>query len=62
MNKKKFNNPPHISKVLVEYLDELLPAKDYKPEDSKDDIMFYSGKRDLVNLLRHLHEEQKGQS
>ena len=59
MRSKNFNKPPHVSKALIDYLDDLIHPMDWKPEDSKDAIMFYSGKRELVNLLKHLHEEQK---
>lgn len=54
------NKIPLISKALVDYLDTLVPPKDYDPEDSINEIHHYSGKRAMVKLLRHLHLEQKG--
>ena len=59
MKKMKIKTPI-ISKALVDYLDKLLPPKDYDPLDSMNEIQHYSGKRAMVNLLRHLHQEQKG--
>jgi len=45
---------PHISKALVAYLDSVLPTRDHKPHESLSDIMFYSGQRSVVNLLKDL--------
>ncbi len=58
----KYEEPktPTVSKALVEYLDNIIPARDHKPTDDLKDIMFYAGKRDVVNFLKELHLTQKG--
>ena len=53
-------NKPTISKVLIDYLDKLIPARDWKPDSTMTEIQFHSGKRELILLLKRMHEEQKG--
>jgi len=50
---------PHVSKQMIAYLESILPAKDHKPQESLSDIMFYSGQRSVVNLLKDLLLNQK---
>jgi hypothetical protein len=53
------NKTPAISKALVDYLQKVMPPKDHKPVDEMADIMFYAGKREVVNFLKQLHLTQK---
>ena len=50
---------PVVSKALIEYLQKIIPPRDHKPTDSVEEIMFYSGKREIVNTLKQLHLNQK---
>lgn len=49
---------PHIPTELIKFLDERVPSKDFSPSDSLREIDFYGGKRDLVNFLKRLHDDQ----
>ena len=49
---------PPISTDLIKFLDERVPSKDFSPSDSLREIDFYGGKRDLVNFLKRLHDDQ----
>ena len=49
---------PNIPDDLIKFLDERVPSKDFSPSDSLREIDFYMGKRELVNFLKTLHEDQ----
>lgn len=49
---------PPITKELLAYLEKVIPSKDWTPADCLSDVMFYSGKRDVVNFLKQLHLDQ----
>ena len=49
---------PNIPSDLIKFLDQRVPSKDFSPSDSLREIDFYSGKRELVNFLKTLNEEQ----
>ena len=57
MNPKEIETP-HVTKELLEYLKKVVPNKDFKPEDGRDEIMFYSGKRALINHLKQINEDK----
>lgn len=49
---------PQIPTELIKFLDERVPSKDFSPSDSLREIDFYGGKRELVNFLKRLHDDQ----
>jgi hypothetical protein len=49
---------PSIPTDLLNFLDQRVPSKDFSPSESLREIDFYSGKREIVNFLRTLHEDQ----
>nr|AKH47894.1 hypothetical protein [uncultured marine virus] len=49
---------PNIPDDLIKFLDDRVPSKDFSPSDSLREIDFYMGKRELVNFLKTLHEDQ----
>jgi len=49
---------PTIPKEIIEYLEKILPARDYNSTDELAEIMFYSGKRAVVNLLKSLNDRK----
>ena len=49
---------PKISKQLIEQLEKQIPSKTFHPEQSIESIMFYSGQRSLVEMLRHQYDLQ----
>ena len=49
---------PSIPDDLIKFLDDRVPSKDFSPSDSLREIDFYGGKRDLVNFLKRLHDDQ----
>lgn len=49
---------PSIPADLIKFLEESVPRKDFSPSDSLREIDFYGGKRELVNFLSRLHEDQ----
>ncbi len=49
---------PPIPTELIKFLDERVPSKDFSPSDSLREIDFYGGKREVVNFLKTLHEDQ----
>jgi hypothetical protein len=49
---------PSVSNELITFLDQRVPSKDFSPSDSLREIDFYMGKRELVNFLKNLHEDQ----
>lgn len=48
----KEEEEPPVTKELIEYLEMILPPKDLKPTDTRDEAMFYAGKRALINYLK----------
>jgi len=49
---------PPIPTDLIKFLDERVPSKDFSPSDSLREIDFHGGKRELVNFLKRLHDDQ----
>jgi hypothetical protein len=49
---------PKISKQLLERLEQQIPPRTFYPEQSIESIMFYSGQRSLVEMLRHQYDLQ----
>ena len=49
---------PNIPDDLLKFLAARVPSKDFSPSDSLREIDFYSGKREIVNFLKTLHEDQ----
>lgn len=56
---QKDNDPPLIPEELLEYIEENIPPRDWHFTDDKDEIIFYSGKRELVILIRQWFEKQR---
>lgn len=50
---------PEITKDLLEYLESAIPMKDWSYLDSREDILYYSGRRAVVNHIKQLYELQK---
>tara|TARA_A100001201_G_C4084513_1_gene200014 strand:- start:699 stop:884 length:186 start_codon:yes stop_codon:yes gene_type:complete len=51
------DEPPPISKELIDYLERHIPKKDVRPTDNIDEIMYYGGKRYVVEFLKSLHRK-----
>lgn len=49
---------PPIPKPLLEHLEKLVPAKHFTPSQTIEHVMFYSGQRQLVEMLRHQYNYQ----
>jgi|14BtaG_2_1085337.scaffolds.fasta_scaffold15690_2 hypothetical protein len=52
------NKLPTVSKELLKHLDQQIPPKDYKPDATIEEVMFYSGKRALIAYLRTINERK----
>jgi hypothetical protein len=51
---------PEFTKEQVEYLESLIPPKDFDDLDTIDEIRFYSGQRHVVKMLRHKYNKSRG--
>lgn len=51
---------PTSASELVDMLDRMFPEKPTRPEDNRDETLFYGGKRDLVLFLMNLREQSRG--
>lgn len=49
---------PQISKALMEHLEKQLPPKDFEPTANMNDVMYYSGQRKVIGMLRHQYNLQ----
>jgi|TARA_R100000482_G_scaffold112493_1_gene55028 hypothetical protein len=49
---------PPISKALLEHLEKQFPAKVFTPSQTIEQVMFYSGQRQIVEMLRHQYNYQ----
>lgn len=49
---------PQIPKDLLEFLQRRVPSKDFSPSDTLREIDFYGGKREIVNFLQRLYDDQ----
>jgi len=49
---------PTIPKDIIDYLEKILPPRDYYVGETMESIMFYSGKRAVVNLLKSLNDRK----
>lgn len=50
---------PYVPPELVDYLNEIIPAKNPHHEDTTNYIMWYSGKRSVVEKLAQVVKDQK---
>ena len=51
--------PPTVSDALVEYLEELYPARCARLGDSTEEIWFRAGQNAVVEYLQKLLEQQE---
>jgi len=49
---------PVIPKEIIDYLEKILPPRDYYVGETMESIMFYSGKRAVVTLLKSLDKRK----
>lgn len=50
--------PPAVSKELLDYLESIIPPVDTTPLQSREDSIYYGGKRSIVKFLKDLHKNQ----
>ena len=50
---------PPISEELIAYLERHIPKKDVRPTDNIDEIMYYGGKRYVVEFLKSLFLKER---
>ena len=55
-------NIPHISKELIEFLDQLYPLKSPKLDETERSIFARAGQRQVIETLKKFHEDQVKQS
>ena len=42
-----------ISPTLIKELDSVFAAKEFSPENSKDEMMYHYGQRSVIRFLKH---------
>ena len=51
------NEPPHVSKELISYLERVIPPCDPKVGDTIEELMHHGGRRSVVHFLKRLNEK-----
>ena len=51
--------PPSVSKELLDYLEEVIPPVDISPLQSREDSLYYGGKRSVIKFLQDLHNKNR---
>ena len=49
---------PTIPQEIIQYLERIIPPRDYNISDSIEEVMHYSGKRAVVLLLKSISERR----
>ena len=50
--------PPYIDPLLVEFLRDMFPKREYTPADEMAHIMFEEGKQNMISVLERIVEDQ----
>lgn len=60
MENNDLSDLPRLSADLIKYLDSIYPEKCPDIKDLDREIWLYSGKRELINLLKYKYFEEEG--
>ena len=49
---------PTIPQDIITFLEKILPPRDYDTSASYEEVLFYSGKRAVIQLLKSLNDRK----